>query len=157
MKTKFLILLLLITAMANSSTKGQEIIANSGAYEQSANYTLSWTLGEPVVETFGTSNIILTQGFQQTSYNLLEIKALIKDFKIEVYPNPTEDILNIKIINKENSFKKIILFDIQGKILLTKILQNNETELNLSSFACGIYILKIYDSNISKTFKIIKK
>jgi len=64
---KNLIKLLIITAFATFSfhAKAQQVVASSGGYFEGENLTLSWTLGEPVVETFTGSNVILTQGFQQ--------------------------------------------------------------------------------------------
>ncbi|MCF8365211.1 MAG: T9SS type A sorting domain-containing protein [Bacteroidales bacterium] len=46
----------------------QQVVASAGGYFEGDNISLSWTLGEPVIETFSNSNITLTQGFQQT-YN----------------------------------------------------------------------------------------
>jgi len=45
--------------------KAQQVIATSGGYYENDNLSLSWTLGEPVIETFNSGGLILTQGFQQ--------------------------------------------------------------------------------------------
>ena len=46
-------------------TNAQQVIATSGGYYQNENISLSWTVGEPVIETFTAGDVILTQGFQQ--------------------------------------------------------------------------------------------
>ena len=51
------------------NTFAQQIIATSGGYFEGENISMSWTLGEPVIETFAGEDIILTQGFQQP-YNI---------------------------------------------------------------------------------------
>ncbi len=52
----------------------QQIIATAGGYFVGENISLSWTLGEPVIETFAGDDIILTQGFQQPyNYYLSQI------------------------------------------------------------------------------------
>jgi hypothetical protein len=43
----------------------QQVIASAGGYYEGDNISISWTLGETVVETFQGADIILTQGFQQ--------------------------------------------------------------------------------------------
>jgi len=43
----------------------QQVVATAGGYFEGENISLSWTLGEPVIETFAGDDIILTQGFQQ--------------------------------------------------------------------------------------------
>lgn len=48
-----------------SQSNAQQVIATSGGYYENENISLSWTVGEPVIETFTGSEVILTQGFQQ--------------------------------------------------------------------------------------------
>ncbi len=47
------------------NTNAQQVIASAGGYYEGDNISISWTLGEPVIETFVGEDIILTQGFQQ--------------------------------------------------------------------------------------------
>ena len=43
----------------------QQVIATAGGYYEGENISLSYTVGEPVIETYTNGNVILTQGFQQ--------------------------------------------------------------------------------------------
>ncbi|MBP6977188.1 MAG: T9SS type A sorting domain-containing protein [Lentimicrobiaceae bacterium] len=43
----------------------QQVIATAGNYSEADGISLSWTMGECVIATFGNDDIILTQGFQQ--------------------------------------------------------------------------------------------
>lgn len=43
----------------------QEVISTAGGEYQGNNVSLSYTIGEPVIETFSGGNIVLSQGFQQ--------------------------------------------------------------------------------------------
>lgn len=43
----------------------QQVVTTCGNFDQSDSFSLSWTLGEPITETFSTGAFILTQGFQQ--------------------------------------------------------------------------------------------
>lgn len=43
----------------------QQVVATAGDYFEGENISLSWTLGETVIETLAGDDIILTQGFQQ--------------------------------------------------------------------------------------------
>jgi len=52
-------------ALFSSQAKAQQVIAPAGGYFQSDNLLLSFTLGEPVIETFQNDELTLTQGFQQ--------------------------------------------------------------------------------------------
>lgn len=45
--------------------KSQQVVAASGGYYTNTQGTLSVTIGEPVIQTTSTVNLIITQGFQQ--------------------------------------------------------------------------------------------
>jgi len=47
------------------NANAQQVIASAGGYYEGDNISISWTLGEPIIETFEGADIILTQGFQQ--------------------------------------------------------------------------------------------
>lgn len=68
----------------------------------------------------------------------------IKDIKfsnIRIYPNPTSDIINIEgLITNENT--SINIYDIQGKLILTKELINKGT-IDLLELSNGVYVIKI--------------
>jgi len=62
-------LTLFISALAFTAcifqAKAQQVVATAGGYYEGENLSLSWTVGEPVIETFNSGELILTQGFQQ--------------------------------------------------------------------------------------------
>jgi len=64
MKTKLLLLTLVLLAVSKFAAS-QQVVATAGGYFETDNMSLSWTLGETVTETFAADNFILTQGFQQ--------------------------------------------------------------------------------------------
>jgi photosystem II stability/assembly factor-like uncharacterized protein len=68
----------------------------------------------------------------------------------KIYPNPVNDVLNIKSTSDINS----TIYDITGK----KVLESNSKNINLEKLSKGIYIIKIRDliNNISESIKIIK-
>jgi len=65
MKKSLSILIILAFAFLSFQVKAQQVIASSGGYYEGETVSLSWTLGEPVTETFSGGGVILTQGFQQ--------------------------------------------------------------------------------------------
>jgi hypothetical protein len=65
MKKSILFLIVIAFASLSIQLKAQQVIASAGGYYEGENISLSWTLGEPVTETFSAGGVILTQGFQQ--------------------------------------------------------------------------------------------
>lgn len=75
-------------------------------------------------------------------------------FDIQVYPNPTSDILNIKLDKAQKSTFKI--FDLAGKLVKESSSLDQTTEINISSLPKGIYIININTGKESVNKKIIK-
>ena len=63
------------------------------------------------------------------------------DGNISVYPNPGNNELNI--IVPENAFYEIQLFDIQGRMLLQKTINDTVTTINTENLAPGMYFWKV--------------
>lgn len=92
----------------------------------------------------------------ETLFQALNVVNPVLDNIISIYPNPTNDVVNITV--KDNSIIKTIeLFDIQGRLLQTQLVNNITSELNLSSRANGMYFIKITTDLGSKVEKLIKE
>ncbi len=47
------------------SLNAQEVVSTAGESKSNSGYEISWTIGESVINTLSTGNIILTQGFHR--------------------------------------------------------------------------------------------
>ncbi|MGE8525536.1 T9SS type A sorting domain-containing protein [Chryseobacterium rhizosphaerae] len=84
-------------------------------------------------------------------------KEVVIDQGVRLYPNPTNDILNIDF--NGNKFKTLEVYSIDAKKIITKEVSSmNFVEVNLSQYPAGIYMITLIDSN-GKTYpnKVIKK
>ena len=73
---------------------------------------------------------------------------------VNVYPNPTVNTWNI---NADQTIKRIEIYDISGKMVLSHTPNNINVELDASSLNFGVYIAKIETSNGINQVKLIKK
>lgn len=75
--------------------------------------------------------------------------------QIKMFPNPVKDILTVK--NIRNNVKLIQVYTIDGRKLLEKVVDSNETEmkLDMSRFANGTYVLKASDGQSNQTKMIM--
>ena len=89
-----------------------------------------------------------------TTFQSLNNSIFEFDNSIQVYPNPTVSIINIK---SNHSIKSIELYDIQGRILETSLENSTESTLDISKRETGIYFLKITTEEGSKVEKIMKE
>jgi hypothetical protein len=77
------------------------------------------------------------------------------DLDIVMYPNPATQKLSIQI--GDTSELKVMLFDLLGRKVLSKVLYKNNSDIDVSNLAAGTYIVQMQnDSNktISKNLII---
>ncbi|UPQ79368.1 choice-of-anchor J domain-containing protein [Flavobacterium azooxidireducens] len=71
------------------------------------------------------------------------------------YPNPVKDVLNLSYISNISSVSVVNLL---GQQVLTKNVNANESQLDLSTLTAGTYLVKITtEDNLEKTIKIVKQ
>ncbi len=78
--------------------------------------------------------------------------------EIIVYPNPTNDVLNIKFLNNNQKNATIGLFDLQGKNILNNSYSINPNEnimINTKNIQSGIYFIEIRSDNKIEKIKIV--
>lgn len=76
-------------------------------------------------------------------------------FPINIYPNPTKDILNIT--QESNDILNLYVYDITGKILIQNKTSNTNFQLPTSNLTKGLYLLKIQTQGGSKVKTFIKE
>ncbi|MEM6963902.1 MAG: CotH kinase family protein [Bacteroidota bacterium] len=77
------------------------------------------------------------------------------DFRINIYPNPVEEILTIDLLDLENE-AALTVFDIYGKVLLQKDVFEKNTTIAMSEFPAGIYLVVIDTERGSIGKRIVK-
>lgn len=76
--------------------------------------------------------------------------------KVFVYPNPTNNFINISGL--PNGGNRLKLFNLEGKKILEIISKNSYQQMDIRKLAKGLYMLSIEDLNGSvKSFKIAKQ
>jgi hypothetical protein len=156
----FKALLLLMITVQSITVKAQEVINSSGGNASSIAGSVSYSIGQVIYTTNIETNGSVAQGIQQP-YEVYVITGVSEAKEINLsciaFPNPTTDILKLKVNSdnlKELSFQ---LFDTNGKLLESRQINETETILQMNALPSGSYILNInsFNRNI-KTFKIIK-
>ena len=71
-----------------------------------------------------------------------------------VYPNPVKDIINL---SSDNNISNIKVYNLIGQEVITKLINSNQSQIDMSNLTSGTYILKISSDNEIKTIKIIKQ
>jgi hypothetical protein len=78
--------------------------------------------------------------------------------KINIYPNPFNQTIHVNMNSDTSLVGNVLrLYNADGKLVLTQIIQSQNTTLNLGNLPAGFYILKIQDDKNSHVYKLIKQ
>jgi hypothetical protein len=147
-----LLTLLFLSAILRSQSIGlcTEIISSTGQSVEKQGITYSYTVGEPVIFTHTSANIILTQGFHQP--DLCEVVGTntpesLANWQVEIFPNPAEDVLFLKISTEKNPTLRADIFDVLGKLVRNdlNITLNNLESISVKELSEGYYFLRLTD------------
>ena len=147
--------LVLFSFFASLAVTAQEVVATQGESYSNASANIDFTIGEVIINTGTDGTNDLTQGFHQTNWNFLGVENHAPNYEATIFPNPTEDVLNIKTSSFENV--TYTLYDAQGKLVMQDILSAEQTPIQVSQLAPGSYSLTLNNETQNlKTFKLIK-
>jgi hypothetical protein len=68
-----------------------------------------------------------------------------------MFPNPATDILSIQF--NDTSELKVTLFDLLGRKVISKVLDSNNSDIDVSTLASGTYIVQMQNENNEKISK----
>jgi hypothetical protein len=141
-----------------TATLKPDVVTTTGGFYSNSAGSLSWTMGEPISETFSDTGNTLTQGFQQGAYSVVSVidEVAQPTINISVYPNPVTSLLNIKS-NSSDPFRAEVI-DLQGNIVYEQAFENGQGQIDLNNLPDAMYLLGVYDKsgNRIKVFKIQK-
>jgi hypothetical protein len=152
---------IILLGLGLTGLKAQTTVSTTGGKGTGVGGTMSYSVGQIVYTTNKGTNGSESQGVQQP-FEISEVTGIeqAKDITLQcsVYPNPTNDLIMLKVENFELSNFNFQLFDIRGKLLETKKINDVETSINMISYQKATYFIKVIDNNKEvKSFKIIKK
>ena len=153
---KLTVIGILLPLSVFGQTTEQNVLSSSGNHFSNGSVQVSYTIGEPVIETVSNPSNTLTQGFHQTSWNFLGVEDLNSDLILTVFPNPVGDALTVKTEQYNNLSYQ--LFDENGKLIFEGNLLNSETLLYTSNLQPAAYSLRILNNQLEmvKLFKLLK-
>lgn len=151
---------ILILSFGFHQLQAQETANASGGNAMGSGGSVSYSVGQIVYTSNTGINGSVAQGVQQP-YEISIVTGLEAtsgmSLSFSVHPNPTTDFLMLSIGNYKTQNLSFILYDVSGKHLESKKMENNETTIVMENYASGLYFLEVNENNKElKTFKIIK-
>lgn len=135
-----------VTTLAGSSSGYLDGIGTSAKFSYPIGISVA-TDGKVFVSESGGCKIrMITSTLNNNSFVLKN--------QIVLFPNPSSSIINFEL--QDVILSKITIFDINNRIIDTKIGFNNQNNINIHNLQNGIYILQISTDKGIITKKIIK-
>lgn len=155
MRKKMLFIILCSTIHVHAQNNS----VSSGGHGTSSQGSVSYSVGQVFYNAAAGSNGFVIQGNQQP----IEISVITSvrniniDLNAHVYPNPVAEQLSLSIRNYQLKYLSYVLVDIQGKIIRQGVINNTFTNIDMSPYGNGVYIINVLQKErIIKAFKIIK-
>lgn len=160
---KKILLLATLCAFAILTAQAQSAIVPTGGTASGNGGTVTYTVGQIATQTNSDGTTSISEGVQQPyeisvvgvdNYPNITLNAVL-------YPNPTQGNLQLVMNNGQfamnNGKWQIKMFDTNGKYLLSKKIDSETTEFDISSYAPGTYYVNVYrETEMMKTFKVVK-
>ena len=144
-----LILLLLMIIWALPEARGQDV---EYAYDRAGNRIVRKIVNlPPPVEDGGPSG--------QSEFTTQSFDDVLGERKVVIYPNPTRGLLRLEFQEYDGAMNEVrlLLYDMQGKLLWQASKVGESNILDLSSYPSGMYILQIIEGRAKSEWKIIKE
>ena len=158
----FIVLFIVFGLQLDAQQLSHKVLGVAGSVVSNGDYSISQTIGEPVVKMIGIDEFILTQGFQQPSAELFK-PTNPNGSGVKVYPNPVRDNLVFELFGDQDLEYHITIFGFSGAIYYKKDYPCvgkfwHIVTLDVSSYARGTYFVRVVteDGRISRLFKIEK-
>jgi hypothetical protein len=138
----------------------QEVIPPTGGTISGSTGSVSYTIGQIFYSTISGTTGFVIEGVQQP-YEISLVTGINEASGINLvfaaFPNPTNDILYLKVENYETDNLYFQILDIRGNLLDYEKIQGTESSISLFANDPGVYFIIITDGKKQiKTFKIIK-
>ncbi len=158
-KQKLTQLSLLVFFSAATTCFAQQNTEAAGGNATGAGGSVSYSVGQTDYHYLSGSNGNVNEGVQQP-YEIFtfSVDDNASQWGLSVYPNPTSDVLYLKIEKENFANLQYQLIDMNGKVILNNNIQNSVTEINMKSISSSTYFLTVINNKQTiTTFKIIKK
>ena len=156
---KIVALLFFTFVISLSTLLAQEALMASGGNASGSGGSVSYSVGQIVYTTNTGSDGSAAQGVQQSFRNSVVTGLGDEGISLHctVYPNPATDFITIKVEDFDFSTLSLFLFDLQGNLLESKKIENDETIIFTENLVPSIYILKVVHTDQKETlFRIVK-
>ena len=134
--------------------KGDLMIRDGSDYDQPGAFSCRDTIAtNRNWEVWDGATPIINSNYECPYFTLGIKELMVNNINARVYPNPVSNNLNIEC---EENINKLELYDAFGRIVISQESVQNNSSIDVSSLANGIYILKLRTAEGVGEYKVVK-
>jgi hypothetical protein len=96
-----------------------------------------------------------SNGGDKPTFDVRDVSSSLENQKYYLYPNPTSDNVIIKKVEPSEDKVNVEILDLNGKVLYIGNM-TNDTSLNFTNYAEGVYIVNVGDAKFKVVYKTAK-
>jgi len=156
-KLNLLLFSVLCSGFLQAQSISSSVMSASGTSFESENFTLHFSIGEPLNTIIEEGDVMISQGVLQIILNeITPVEETTLQNTFEIYPNPTTNVVSIKI-DEPNKKYNCRLFDMNGTLLHEASLSNEKPNFNIEHLPKATYLLEVVKGDkLYQNIKIIK-
>ncbi|MFN6378434.1 MAG: T9SS type A sorting domain-containing protein [Flavobacteriales bacterium] len=136
-------------ALVSSAITGNQWYFNGNLIEGATNQILQFT-------ELGNYTVVVTSNGCTSTSEVFEVEVSVEELlrSAMVFPNPASEVINIQGLMPGAQFN---LFDSRGQLVRTSIITTENTIVDISDLANGVYMASFVYHNMTHHIKIIKQ
>lgn len=138
---------------------GQDAVVSSGGTASGNGVSVSYTVGQLLYTADSTQSGSVLKGVQQP-YEIYTVGSASLDysFKLNVFPNPTSDLLTLEFDATMLRQIEVAVVDMNGKILRYEQLTSDQKSIDVKDLASASYLYQVFSQGqLLQTFQIVKR
>ena len=137
---------------------GQTSTNASGGGTSNASGSISYSIGQVTYQSVSNTSGSVSQGVQYAyEISTLSLEENALNLSLMAYPNPTQDLLNLRVGNYNQEKLAYKLIDFQGKVISEASMLSEETTIDMKQLPIATYLVEVHnDAKKVHVFKIIK-
>ena len=137
---------------------GQTSTNASGGGTSNASGSISYSIGQVTCQSTSNTSGSVSEGVQHAfEISTLSLEANALNLSLMAYPNPTQELLNLRVgnYNKEKLAYKLV--DLEGKVISEATINSEITAIDMKQLPVATYFVEVHNEGKKvHVFKIIK-
>jgi hypothetical protein len=137
---------------------GQTSTNASGGGTSNTSGSISYSIGQVAYQSTSNTSGSVSQGVQHAfEISTLSLEENALHLSLIAYPNPTQELLNLRVGNYSQEKLAYKLVDLEGKVILEATIHSETTAIDMKQLPIATYFVEVnHEGKKVQTFKIIK-